>query len=275
MAVLRGEDEPYAEQEVDGRTYAVVSPGETYHVKVTVHPDNRGRFRYKHLRFGLYVDGQDVQYWKRLDLSKATSDNQATVRFWGFKQNVNDIRSFVFSSVKSSSSDSTPSSALGRLKVVVFEAQIVSGAINNLVAARNISSQHLVPEGTKFFKQASVMTALGDRINSSKEVFVPNLSKWENLGTVPLATIELFYHTAETLHVLREASMSGDQDESAAGRVAKKPRRENEQSDSQPVGGDNGEEAEDVVVVRRERIVPMLDLTKEGNPTWESIVIER
>ena len=66
-------------------------PNEEYSVKVNVYRNKDGKFPAPLLRIGLFVDGVDVQYWKRIDLtdnSILTAHKTAPVstRFWGFKQ---------------------------------------------------------------------------------------------------------------------------------------------------------------------------------------------
>ena len=119
------------------KVYAVAEPGEEYAVRVNVYRDMHGEFTPPRLRVGLYVDGVDVNYWKRIDLSctnllprDTTSPVSAT--FWGFKKNANDIRSFVFATpTVINEVGQLPAlgtgyneKALGSIKVVVFPAQV-------------------------------------------------------------------------------------------------------------------------------------------------------
>jgi hypothetical protein len=61
---------PFEERSISGNTYAVAIPGQEYCVKVNIYRDENGQFAPARLRIGLYVDGSDVQYWKRIDLTK-------------------------------------------------------------------------------------------------------------------------------------------------------------------------------------------------------------
>src|SRR5690242_10677228 len=90
-----GTETVLSEKVVDGTLFAVAEPGKEYFVKVNVHRDLEGNFTFKYVRIGLFVDGYDVQYWKRLDMSDQStipSDQPSHTKFWGFKENTADLK---------------------------------------------------------------------------------------------------------------------------------------------------------------------------------------
>ena len=108
--------------------YALAEPGGEYAVRINVYRDEDGQFRPARIRIGLYIDGEDVNYWKRIDLSEESLLPQdkfspVSATFWGFKKNSDDMRGFVFSTptVVSELSDIpalvVPKAALGTIKV--------------------------------------------------------------------------------------------------------------------------------------------------------------
>jgi hypothetical protein len=196
----------------DGVPVAKAEPGQSYHVMVNVYRNESGRFPAKYLRFGLYIDGIDVQYWKRIDLSNEKllpSDPKQPVcsRFWGFKKNLDSMLSFVFSAPSTSSASDSSSSgsmaSLGTIRLVVFEAQVATGVYDNMNGYGEAPGQQNIGESEKFWKQASVTTAAGKALRLEKEKFLP-LSRWSNIGTVPLATLQLRYHSSSMIEFLAE-----------------------------------------------------------------------
>lgn len=90
---------PFREEEIDDKSYTHASPGQEFTVKITVHRHPvSGHFPYDCLRVGLFVDGYDVQYWKRMDFTLTPSHlDSVSAVFVGFKKNTADLRAFVFS----------------------------------------------------------------------------------------------------------------------------------------------------------------------------------
>ena len=114
--------------------YALAEPGGEYAVRINVYRDEDGQFRPARIRIGLYIDGEDVNYWKRIDLSEEgllpqDKFSPVSATFWGFKKNSDDMRSFVFSTptVVSELSDIpaliVPKAALGTIKVCEYPQQ--------------------------------------------------------------------------------------------------------------------------------------------------------
>lgn len=310
------------EMQVDGKTYVCSEPGKEYHVMISVYRDPvTKQFPCPYLRFGLYVDGIDVQYWKRLDLSNEhdlPSDPKVPVivKFWGFKQNVSELRSFVFTTpsydgeVTSTSSSVAAAAAAphvqqnaGRLKIVIYEARVTTGDFNNQQAAKQIQPATTFAAGNvKLLDQASMVTSTGQRIANEKEVFAP-LQRWANVSTEPLQTIELHYHSRSMLRILAnltaqkkgQAGALNGGDDSMGDTSSRKrslesssPKDETDDghgkqrrlgADFDPFTLNNGggkhkdadDSDEDVVVVQKVVVAPLLDLTDDGDaPVWSS-----
>jgi hypothetical protein len=163
---------------------------------------------------GLYVDGYDVQYWKRIDLSNNSilpSDRNSPVSssFWGFKRDSTEIRSFVFSEpAVSDLPQHSQEMPLGTIKVVIYEAKVVEGYFHNNCKVKtqppNVQS---VSEGKKFWKQASVTTVAGEKVENEKEKFIA-LERWENVNTEPIKILQTYYHNTSMISFLRNQTNS-------------------------------------------------------------------
>ena len=212
LLLLDSENVSYEERKLGDKPCIRAEPGKEYHVRINVYRNALGKFPAKYLRFGLYIDGVDVQYWKRIDLSDDSllpSDPDAPVTscFWGFKKNVNDIRSFVFSVP-----DTTPHQTvlsqkeykcLGSVRLEVYEACITYGTYENQNGQFEAPSTQQIGENEKFWKQASLTTAAGRKIELEKEKFRP-LPRWKNLRKSPDTELILQYHTEAMLDFLEE-----------------------------------------------------------------------
>lgn len=213
LLVLNSDSVAYEERDLFGKPCVRAEPGREYHILVNVYRNNAGRFPAKYLRFGLFVDGIDVQYWKRLDLSDTDllpthPLEPVSSRFWGFKKNVNDIRSFLFSLPETSYSSSAKMEngdfkSLGSVKLVVYEASVTNGVYENQGGQFEAPSAQAVSEQGKFWEQASLTTAAGRQIVNTKEKFVP-LPRWSNLRKVPDEVLTVSYHTASMIDFLEE-----------------------------------------------------------------------
>jgi hypothetical protein len=293
IVLMREDGTPYLEEVVDGQTYAVAEPGAPYHVEVRVKADWRGMFPAKYLRFGLYIDGVDVQYWKRLDLSTCSSSSSGSsssstwrsdtlsLRFWGFKKNVNDIRSFVFThpTFSSSNADELVAQPLGTIKLVVYEARIVEGTFNNHIGVNDFPHEHKVSEAEKFYKVASLITSAGAKVTHERETFMASLSRWENVSSTPLTTLLLRYHAVNTLRILKNIQSGKHPLEGGtSGGSAKKARHESEQTLLETRLGISEEkeanEDTDVIIIQQEKLVPMLDLT-DDTAQWEVVSLKK
>jgi hypothetical protein len=167
----------FNERVINKKTYAIADAGEEYYVKVNIYRDQNGSFSPSRLRVGLFVDGIDVQYWKRIDLSEESilpkdPNIPVSATFWGFKKNVTDMRSFIFaklnepssssSSRSISSSGSSNSSAtdgtsisIGSLHVVIYEAEVIGGTFENKNGFHEIPENRSISENKKFWQQVS------------------------------------------------------------------------------------------------------------------------
>ena len=209
----------FEERTVGGKTYAVAMPGHEYCVKVNVYRDEDGNFTPKRLRIGLYVDGNDVQYWKRIDLTKehllpSNVETPVSVKFWGFKKDITDIRSFQFVTPKTVSTVADTSSSniesLGQIHAVIYEAVVVGGTFENKVGAHEVPTSQNISEVGKFWQQASLSTRGGRKLPKDFEQFDP-LEKWINVDKVkPLHSMTLFYHTRSTLDCIESLGSSSD-----------------------------------------------------------------
>eukprot|EP01039_Chlorochromonas_danica_P002023 gene2023-2206_t len=288
ITLLNENGQLYKEQSVDSTVYAIATPGAKYHVQIKVYPDEKGDYPARYLRFGLYVDGRDVQYWKRLDLSAVSSSSVGGkkdpqhVRFWGFKKNTDEIISFVFAIPNQSIvlPERLPGSRpLGSVKAVIYAARLVGGVFNNLVCVKDIPKAQQVSQNEKVMLQPSLTTSLGERVHNEK--FVPNLAKWENISSQPLATLELRYHTEQTLNILQGIGLHpkrscDDLDQSSQ---TKKGRFTlNGELSSDNGNADKAREVEEaeVVIIETEKVVPLLDLTDDTlTPAWQHLVVRR
>lgn len=70
----------FPEKIIAGVPFVVTEPGREYYVQVSVHrADLSSLWDYKYIRVGLYVDGFDVAYWKRLDFTESAVENSTVV----------------------------------------------------------------------------------------------------------------------------------------------------------------------------------------------------
>lgn len=279
------------EEIIDGKNYLVSEPGRVYHVNIGVYRDpNTQKFPAQFLRFGLYIDGADVQYWKRLDLSNdADLPKELHIpvcsKFWGFKKNANELKSFMFSKATSNGSVETnkpavlPADRRGTIRVVIYEARIVGGTFHNQNNPRNLAMDG-ASSSNKPLEQASVVTSTGDAVSSEKEKFIP-LERWENISGTPLKTIDIHYHDRSTLNLLKQtarfkrpeivesvaSSSHSTIDEHSS---AKRPRSQEENTPAE----DEEEVSEGVAIIRRKVEVPLLDLTDDDvGPVWTTTSI--
>jgi hypothetical protein len=207
---------------IGDHVYAVAVPGLEYCVKVNIYRDKNGLFTPPRLRIGLYVDGNDVQYWKRIDLTKVSllptaADEPVSATFWGFKKNVADIRSFQFAAAKTTSTAESSSSlqpdtkSVGQIRAVIYEAMVIGGTFENKNGIHEVPESLNIPEDVKFWQQASLTTNAGRKLPDKVEQFDP-LEKWINVGPLsnPLQEMTLFYHTEATLDCILNMTKPND-----------------------------------------------------------------
>lgn len=149
-------EQPFREEVIDDKPYTHASPGHEFTVKITVHRHPvSGDFPYACIRVGLFVDGYDVQYWKRIDLQvMAPTQSSVSAIFVGFKKNTADLRAFVFSTPAGATAEEEKSAQfkedlqkrpVGQIKVIIHEAEPVPEA----PVFHNKSGFHEVPDKGK------------------------------------------------------------------------------------------------------------------------------
>ncbi len=295
--------QPLPETEIGEKTYFHAVPGTQYYVKINVYKNpSTNQFPAKYLRFGLYVDGIDVQYWKRLDLN-VLSNNQpnssssssgalcVSSHFYGFKKNHEELRSFKID-VPSTLSGATnsfdnSSSAVGSIKVVVYAARVTEGVYDNRGGYHEIPNHHQISEHKKFWQQASVATTGGTKISSDREKFNP-LIRWENLTKDPIETILCYYHSPGTILLLKDIynsmetppligkrrihdlqmSRLDSRKKSTVDMLNDSSIGSKYQNTEGPNEGDDDASVEtvpDVSLVVKPKVVQMCDLTKDGD----------
>ena len=284
---------------IDGQTYLSALKGKEYHVQVNAYPDEKGAFEFKFLRVGLFIDGIDVGYWKRLDLSsKGYSTTPVSAIFWGFKENTDTLRSFVFAETTVVEDDSMTTPArvanLGTIRLVFHDAFLTSGTYDNISGVSLNISDANVSESKKFWKRASLTTLPGGKIESGKESFMP-LQRWQNVSQQPFLVYNFNYHTSElvTSIELIKATQVGVKrnlpDSPSSG--SKKQSNfidlsgEKDVSDLQTNGHENisAVVAEEVIIndadvhyIEVEKIIPIVDITDETiEPQWGVIITKK
>jgi hypothetical protein len=238
------------------------------------------------MRVGLYVDGYDCNYWKRLDLSNDKDlPGHVSARFWGFKRDSDDIRAFVFATPDMGGNNQNRNirTNIGEIKVIIHEAEITGGYFDNKNSFSNEipSSLKAIDGDTKFWKQASVTTIAGRRIDKNKEKF-PELIRWVNKTKEPSYTIQLHYHTKEMLELMQRLQLQESN--------LLKRKRETEHIDltldtdddeDNNHDDDNGDKNNDKIddeyleVIKVDKEVDVLDITDESDPQWSTVTIKR
>lgn len=232
---------------------------------------------------GLYVDGVDVQYWKRLDASTIKDSDisnnddlkdSISAKFYGFKKNVGDLQSFVFSTPEvietSDKIRSATKESVGSIYAVIYEAKVEEGTFSNQVMVKDVKNHTkvVVPEASKFFDHASLTTTAGDVVEKGKDPFNP-LQRWSNQSQYPIATLTLKYHSSSTLDILKRAKDS-HQKSIPSDQSRKRPHEvidmTGEDDDIEDVKHPkkNGHEEDDIVVLPLPpKILPLIDITDD------------
>lgn len=216
------------EVQVNGELFLIASPGDEYSVRVAMHRDPvTKKYPMNYVRIGLFVDDVDVNYWKRLDVTDSAKLAQlpdptgpVTATFWGFKKSNSDIRTFVFAMPKMDG-DGAPDAhnALGTIRVEIFEAVVTQGVFDNQSGCYEVPAENHVSGSQKFWKQASVATVGGRKLEASVERFAP-LTRWANASKKPIDMV-LKYHSPGTIQALQiihgELKPVTDQETDASG----------------------------------------------------------
>ena len=160
-----------------------------------------------------------------------------TAKFWGFKENSAEFRSFIFTDPKaeptstitttSTTSSTTPASSssassnsvvqnttsqIGQIKVIIHEAILKDGLFDNKCGkpsstplTNDPTTTNTNNTNTKFWMQPSVGTGAGRSV-TGKDEFKP-VAKWENKSSIPTQTILLKYHTQLNYDLLYKHSL--------------------------------------------------------------------
>ena len=190
------------ERNIDQVTYAVAEPDKEYIVKVIVHRNRHNLFVAKHIRIGIYVDGVDCNYWKRLDTDSTTTAATFTT-FKGFKVGAEDLRAFVFASPTTTSNPSANVALdnAGTVRIDIYECEKDEGIYQNKSKNYDAPEKFSLVSDSKFYQQPSVTTTSGRNITRS-EKFEP-LARWKNKSR--LSSFTLHYHTKNVIDFLEEA----------------------------------------------------------------------
>lgn len=196
----------YKERIINGQNFVIAELGQEYCVKVTISRDlQSNKFPAPLLRVGLFVDGQDVNYWKRLDVTSIkSSEKSISTLFWGFKKNNSDLNAFKFEKPglgKEAQVGAVDLMYMGKIRVIVFEALLTAGVFDNNSGTYSEVQRKAVSENKKFWEQASATTTSGRRIDETKEKFTP-VNKWLNKTKTPLFDETISYHTSDVLDLL-------------------------------------------------------------------------
>jgi hypothetical protein len=194
---------------VKGKNFVVAKPGKEYTIHVTFHREGDGFFSlFKNtglVRVGVYVDGVDAGYWKRLDLNAQNTNSSASVTFYGFKMNTSDIRAFTFADVHAVSDmnlnrSKINNASLGKIRVVIYESIPIEGVFDNRSGSQALLLTNTIDSERKFWEQASVSTSAG-RSMHGVETFQA-VKRWKSAQTSPDLDITLLYHTRKLLSIL-------------------------------------------------------------------------
>lgn len=281
------------EKVIDGKFYASAQLGSEYLVRINIYANVDGKYPCNFFRIGVYVDGNDVKYWKRIDTTKASPLSIGT-NFLGFKVDSTEIKAFVFAAPNNnliSPGYTSGKFSCGEIKVVIYEAELSNGIFENNTGT-TFPIQASTDESQKFYKQASVVTSCEGRTLNAAEKFVP-IVRWKNKYSEPMATLILNYHTTEMINLLammHSASSNGESKESSSKRDREsvlvnlvdesdeeKERLKREKRSKMAVtvtsahvegGGDEDE----VVALRMIKEIPMVDLTSTEHGAIDSVV---
>lgn len=204
------------------QTFVVAELGREYFVKVYIHRLENGEWPFNYLRIGLFVDGIDVQYWKRLDLmDKSVQDlNTVSATFWGFKEASSELRALTFSGPErlgsklgTVSSVTSPSilRAEGCIRAIIHEAVVTDGTFDNISGSLAIpTAVSGASDNVKFWQQASLTTAAGRQI-SEREKFLP-VKRWSNVSKTPDLDVSLKYHSRDMIELISQLLKNSQED---------------------------------------------------------------
>ena len=300
VLLVRGEgahESTIEERTIGGNVYAIAQPDLEYYVKINVYKDRKTKaFPVPYLRIGLYCDGQDVNYWKRLDLTDPTLPEYVSAKFHGFQRSTEDIRQFKFatpgfdsgvdSSQRKGKGDEKP---LGAIRVVFYEAAIVGGDYENKASLKAVPGIEIITGDKKFWQVASLTTTAGRQLDMEKQKYNV-LERWKNKTTEPMKEMVLKYHQSHVLDFIEQLSQdnknSGDnknnngnnhgnvdikfEDKKRKGDGVKKGKGSAAESKKPKRRVIEDEDEDEIQALPTPvKVVPMLDLTDEDAlPEW-------
>lgn len=258
--------------------------GIPYIVKVNIYRDTQtNEFPFQYMRVGLFVDGIDVNYWKRVDLSAGEIDSTQScihVKFHGFQTRSQVLNEFIFNKPRAidtsiNTNIQTELKPLGSIHVVFYEAIVQEGIFNNdnIVNLPNIphQSNNVISDQEKFWKQSSLNTIAGNIVNKDKEPFRPVI-KWKNKSPTPFYEMTLFYHSISMIEFF--CNFINDERANLSANITSSKRSNQDiiVLDEDLITKSEGEN--DIEIIDIPKIVPLLDLT-ESQPTLKYIKKQR
>jgi flagellar biosynthesis GTPase FlhF len=168
---------------------------------------------------------------------------------------------------------------LGTIRLVVHDARVTTGVFTNSVLTSqdrlpSSSSSSSLNQDSKFWKQPSVVTSGGRKIQNEKEKFIP-LTRWENCSSEPMKIITLHYHSEDVIRYLKNPAAQQEKEREKEKQKEKKRKREEEEAEMtrlrQMEEHHGNGEVEEII---KEKEVPFLDL-EEDTPSWKVIKLKR
>lgn len=280
------------ELEETAEGFIVAKPGIEYYLKIRIYKSKETVRIGPCIKVGLFVDGVDVLYWKRIDLSTNKDEVMAETTFHGFKNETVEVKTFVFQKPRVMNADKLKDfvkspSDVGVFKVVFYEAEVVNETFaNNIKSTEKIPVTTFVSDSEKFWKQASVGTS-GGRTVTNKEVFKP-LPKWINKTKEPFKILLAKYHTEEQIRLMQHGgfhdepcnSLSSlpptenrchgmfvdltDTDDETEGTALKKTKTDHQTHD-------------DIQFIPVVKEIPLLDISMDDDeaPVWSTVIEHR
>jgi hypothetical protein len=198
VQVLSEDGRVLSETTVDGGPVLEAEHGLTYRVKIRVHPDSNGAFPAELLFVRLYVDGHYAE-WCRLTPKQGGAAVEQL--FTGFRKNLHEKVAYVFALPELNALHaSVGKDGSGGTLQVVFNRAHATGRIGEAPWEVTVpTSTASAADGVKFWKQPSVVTQAGKRLESKLQ---EHCHEW-NLGE-KLTTLTLPYHSSDTIAFLQQ-----------------------------------------------------------------------
>ncbi len=208
------------EEDIKGEAVVHGDRGGEFVVCVNIFRDSKShKWPARKLRVGLHVDGQDVQYWNRVDLPEKlpVQVDYVTVIFEGFKKNTKDLRSFKFGTpdLKLPSarnySSVIPSSSkvkvddLGKIRASIYTVSTASkvAVVQNQSRFHEVPTHSLTGTEKKAKDQPSLVTVSGQGVVEEPGRFPDELMTW-NAASNPTAVLTITYHTQSWARLKRK-----------------------------------------------------------------------